>query len=126
MDKLRRNIMSVFNDMFKFGKTVTDDEFADAIMALLKPADLVWEFDPVRDYEMNKAITPIGTYFICNDRDDFTGIYVELVSCKNAEWYGSVTAHRVEVASCLDTPNEAKAAAQAHYNQMRSDVMGWK
>ena len=37
-----------------------------------------------------RADTILGTYFICDDTDDFTGLYLELVSHDKAKWWGSV------------------------------------
>ncbi len=72
---------------------------ADAILAALPEiiADMVepleWEEHPENgDPVMAKAVTKFGTYFICDDTDDFSGLYCEFITHQDATWFGTVRA----------------------------------
>lgn len=58
-----------------------------------KVKPLEWEDYPVVDGPvLAVAHTMLGTYFICDDADDFSGMYCELVSHQSPTWYGTVKA----------------------------------
>ena len=79
------------------------DHKTDAIMDLLKPADLVWEgvF----------AESPFGTYAITQYHN---GEYA---------FSHSIFPYCDPLNQSFRAPEEAKAAAQAHYNRMWLDMM---
>lgn len=57
---------------------------------------LVWVDHPFNgEPVISMAKSPFGTYFICDDTDDFTGLYCKFISHKDATWYGTVTASTV-------------------------------
>lgn len=63
----------------------------ERLNAAPKVKPLVWEEYPVCDGPvMAQSVTPIGTYFVVNDTDDFSGLYCELITHKDALWFGSV------------------------------------
>ena len=74
----------------------TDDELEAAAMlrackGRVKP--LEWEDHPACDGPvLAKAVTLLGTYFIVDDTDDFSGLYLDLISHDDARWWQSVRA----------------------------------
>ena len=90
--------------------TVAFDAMIDAV------PNLVWDIETNCEY-IKKATTSFGTYFICDDRDDFTGLYMDFVTHKNAQWFSHVTAHSIELASGVheDTTDTLEAAANKHH-----------
>jgi hypothetical protein len=79
------------------------DEAADAILAALPEmiAPLVWEFGTRnKHYDcVEYAETKAGTYFICDDNDDFTGFYCTFVYLANCTWFGTGKANSTGIAS---------------------------
>jgi hypothetical protein len=69
------------------------DGAADAILAALPDmiAPLVWEGGTRnKHYDcVEYAETKAGTYFICDDNDDFTGFYCKFVYLGNCTWFGT-------------------------------------
>lgn len=56
----------------------------------MKIKPLVWEMHPAEDgHILAKSETIIGTYFICYDNDDFSGLYCDFVSVRDATWFGT-------------------------------------
>jgi hypothetical protein len=97
---------------------------ADAAIAALEPMDkprvkpLVWEDHPADDDAViSKAVALHGTYFIVDDTDDFTGLYLQLISHDNAKWWQSVRSTCETLAENIhdDDLGPIKAAAQADY-----------
>jgi hypothetical protein len=81
---------------------------------------LEWEDYPVVDGPvMSMSVTPIGTYFICDDMDDFSGLYCELVTHQSATWFGSVKPkkHVITQYNHTDDFSPIKAAAQEDYKR---------
>lgn len=86
----------------------------------VKVRTLAWEDQPkVEGPVVSMAVCQIGTYFICDDTDDFTGLFCELVAHKNATWFGSVDCSTVEICSHQHTDDHSplQAAAQADYER---------
>lgn len=74
-------------------------DMADAILNALPDIitdmvpDLEWEEYPENGVPvMAKSTTKFGTYFICDDTDDFSGLYCEFVTHQDATWFGAVRA----------------------------------
>jgi len=98
------------------GERVIANAIIAALPGLVKP--LEWEDHPKADGPvLSQAFVQGGGYFICDDTDDFTGLYCEFISCRNATWYGSVTASTDVVFAHYqaDDPAPLKAAAQHHH-----------
>jgi len=97
----------------------------DALMDAVP--DLVWELERGCEY-VEKAVTQFGTFFIVDDTDDFTGYFVDLVTHKDAKWFGSVTATSIEVVSCVkdDSIKPLKAIANAYHRELVSEIWGGK
>lgn len=84
----------------------------------VKVKPLEWEDD--NDEEVwTKAVTQIGTYFICEDTDDFTGLYVNLISHDRAKWWQHVRSTCEVIMDHYhgDDVSMLKAAAQADYER---------
>lgn len=93
---------------------------ADAIIAALPDmmVPVVWDDYPFNgEPVISMAVTALGTYFICDDTDDFTGLYCEFISCKDATWYGTVRAATTVICDHVHTDDHTpiQAAAQAHH-----------
>lgn len=57
----------------------------------MKVRPLDWEDHPACDGPvLAKAVTLLGTYFIVDDTDDFSGLYLDLISHDDARWWQSV------------------------------------
>lgn len=101
-----------------------DEPYAKYVRADLAPVVTVKPLEWV-DYPYNgepvlsMAVCSFGTYFICDDTDDFTGLHLEFITHKNATWYGTVKAEVV----CLldhqhvDEHTPLQAVAQADYER---------
>ena len=79
---------------------------------------LVWEDYPADDGPViSKAVTLYGTYFIVDDTDDFSGLYLELVSHDDARWWQHVRSTCEILMEKIhdDDLLPIKAAAQADY-----------
>ncbi|WPZ30711.1 hypothetical protein T8A63_07045 [Sulfitobacter sp. OXR-159] len=87
----------------------------DALPGLVKP--LVWEDHPKDAPVISQAFVQGGGYFICDDTDDFTGAYLEFVSCDNVKWWQHVRSTSVELQGGFhdEDVTPLKAVAQAHY-----------
>lgn len=85
-----------------------------------KVKPLEWEDHPLNgEPVLSRAITKIGTYFICDDVDDFSGAYLTLVTHDNARWWQhvrAVTEHLIENHHD-DNIAPLKIAAQADYER---------
>ena len=62
----------------------------------MKFKKLDWDMHPCVDV-LAKAECLIGTYFIMDDTDDFTGIYCDLVKIGSAKWWGVGSVQSVPV-----------------------------
>lgn len=85
-------------------------------VARVKP--LEWEDYPADDGPvMSKSIALHGTYFIVDDTDDFSGLYLQLISHDNAKWWQHVrsTCDTLLEGIHTDDLGPIKAAAQADY-----------
>lgn len=75
------------------------------------------------DYPINgepvisMAVTALGTYFICDDVDDFSGLYCNFETHKDATWYGTVKADRQRIVRFEHDHVTIQAAAQADYDR---------
>lgn len=102
-------------------RSITAEAALSAAMAgVVKVRDLVWDDYPFNgEPVISMAVTQIGTYFICDDVDDFTGLYLEFISHKDATWFGTVSADRSEISHnrCIDDHSPMQAAAQADYER---------
>jgi len=79
---------------------------------------LRWEDHPADDGPvMSKAEALHGTYFIVDDTDDFSGLYVQLISHDKAQWWQHVrsTCETLVENVHSDDLGPLKAAAQADY-----------
>lgn len=79
---------------------------------------LVWEDHPADDGAViSKAVALHGTYFIVDDTDDFTGLYLHLISHDNAKWWQHVRSTCQTLAEKIHDEDlgPIKAAAQADY-----------
>ena len=109
-------VLTILNDRVQVGSMVEAIAALPAAPVEVKVKPLEWDRHgegPV----VWKAITALGTYFICDDTDDFTGLYLELVTHQNAQWWGKCDVLVVPIADHLNHPDEAElqAAAQADY-----------
>lgn len=87
-----------------------------ALPGLVKP--LQWEDHPKADGPvLSQAFVQGGGYFICDDTDDFTGAYLEFVSCDDVRWWQHVRSTSVELQGRFHEEDitPLKAAAQAHH-----------
>jgi len=85
-----------------------------------KVKPLEWEDHPLNGAPvLSQAITQIGTYFICDDTDDFSGFYLELVTHDNAQWWQHVRAITEHLIGNHhdDDLTPLKAAAHADYER---------
>ena len=93
----------------------------DALKAQpVKVKALVWKDYPLNgEPVISMSVTEVGTYFICDDTDDFTGLYLEFVGHKDATWYGTVKADCIELSAHnhIDDYSPLQAAAQVDYEQ---------
>lgn len=81
---------------------------------------LEWEDHPLNgEPVLSSAETQLGTYFICDDVDDFSGAYLDFVTHKDAKWWESVSAKSEQIACHHHDDNiePLKAAAQADYER---------
>lgn len=79
---------------------------------------LEWEDYPADDGSvMSKAVALHGTYFIVDDTDDFSGLYLQLISHDNAQWWQHVRSTCDTLLEGIhdDDLEPIKAAAQADY-----------
>lgn len=87
------------------------------LIPAVKP--LVWEDYPADDGPvMSKSVALHGTYFIVDDTDDFSGLYVQLISHDKAQWWQHVRSTcetLVENVHSVDL-GPLKAAAQADHD----------
>jgi len=86
----------------------------------LRVRPLEWEDHPLNgEPVLSRAITLLGTYFICDDVDDFSGNYLELISHDDARWWQHVrsTCTTIQERVHDDDLTGMKAAAQADYEQ---------
>lgn len=97
-------------------------EYIRADLATPEPAvkvkALVWEDHPACDGPViARAVTLLGTYFIVDDTDDFSGLYLDLISHDDARWWQSVrsTATHIEEHWHGDV-QPLKDKAQAHHD----------
>ena len=94
---------------------------ADAALAEIggvRVVPLEWEDHPADDGPvMSKAEALHGTYFIVDDTDDFSGLYVQLISHDKAQWWQHVrsTCETLVENVHSDDLGPLKAAAQADY-----------
>jgi hypothetical protein len=99
-------------------------ETADAILAAL-PAmieagipDLVWTDHPFNgEPVLSMAKVNGGAYFICDDTDDFSGDYLQFVSCDDVRWWQNVRSTCLTIQERFHDDDIAplKAAANAHH-----------
>ena len=98
-----------------------DTPHADAALAemgAVRVKPLRWEDHPADDGPvMSKAEALHGTYFIVDDTDDFSGLYVQLISHDKAQWWQHVrsTCETLVENVHSDDLGPLKAAAQADY-----------
>jgi uncharacterized small protein (DUF1192 family) len=93
----------------------TDEQIAARLHECVKP--LEWEDHPINGEPVySMATTALGTYFIIDDTDDFSGLYLDLISHDNAKWWQHVrpTATHIEENWHGDI-QPLKDKAQAHY-----------
>lgn len=110
----------------------TPIEYADAIIAampsMVKP--LEWDDYPINgEPVLSMAKAANGTYFICDDTDDFTGLYCEFISCKDQTWFGTVKPSTAVICSNIhddDTTPLKEAANTHHVAQVLSSFNGAK
>jgi hypothetical protein len=91
---------------------------ADLAKPVVKP--LVWVDYPYNgEPVLSMAITPLGTYFICDDKDDFSGNYLQFVSHDNAKWWQNVRSTRQTILEHIhdDDLRPMKASAQADFER---------
>ena len=93
---------------------------ADAIIAALPDMvqPLVWEDHPFNgEPVMSMAKVNGGAYFICDDTDDFSGNYLQFISCDDVRWWQSVRSTCLTIQERFHDDDIAplRAAAQAHY-----------
>lgn len=87
-----------------------------ALPELVKP--LQWEDHPESDGPvLSQAFVQGGGYFICDDTDDFTGKYLDFVSCDKVRWWQHVRSTSIELRGNFHDDDLAplKAAADAHH-----------
>jgi len=122
LDDLRQTLADVIcsdRAVDNWQATPSDYDLADAIIAalpgLVKP--LEWEDHPKDAPVISQAFVQGGGYFICDDTDDFTGAYLEFVSCDNVKWWQHVRSTSVELQGGFhdEDVTPLKAAAQAHH-----------
>lgn len=113
------------------GKNVSQSPrgIAHAIIAALPDMvqPLQWDDYPINgEPVVSRALIQGGGYFICDDTDDFTGMYCEFISCRDATWYGSVSASTVVICDHqhIDEPSQIKAAADAHHRARIMAALG--
>jgi hypothetical protein len=96
-DIIEEFVSGVYDD------AVGQREAADAIMVSLPDmiAPLVWQGGTRnKHYDcVEYAETKAGTYFICDDNDDFTGFYCTFVYLANCTWFGTGKANSRGIAS---------------------------
>ncbi|MEY1555293.1 hypothetical protein AB3Y40_06625 [Yoonia sp. R2331] len=83
-----------------------------------KVKPLVWEDHPVIDGPvLSMAVCLFGTYFVMDDTDDFSGLYLDLIYHDNARWWQSVRACSETLLERIheDDFSPLKNAAQADY-----------
>lgn len=93
-------------------------DIAEGLGRGVRVKPLEWEDHPVVDGPvMARAIALHGTYFIVDDTDDFTGLYLELISHDDARWWQNVrsTCNTIIEGYHEDDLTPLKAAAQADY-----------
>ncbi len=96
------------------------DEAAAMLRAMkgraVKP--LEWQDHPACDGPvLAKAVTLLGTYFIVDDTDDFSGLYLDLISHDDARWWQSVRATSTHIEEGWRGDVESlKNKAQADYD----------
>lgn len=79
---------------------------------------LEWEDYPADDGPvLSKAVALYGTYFIVDDTDDFSGLYLQLISHDSAKWWQHVRSTCDTLLEGIHDENlgPIKAAAQADY-----------
>lgn len=111
------------------GLEYSETDAADAILELIKGAVKPLEWTGDKDAEVwAKAVTQIGTYFICDDTDDFSGFYLELISHDDARWWQHVrsTSEMIMDGHHDDDLSPLKAAAQADYSSRILAALGVK
>lgn len=94
-------------------------EAMEAQIGRVKVRDLEWEdFPSCNDPVLSKSVTPLGTYFICDDTDDFSGLYLQLIAHDNAKWWQHVRSTCDTIAEHIHGDIEPiKATAQADYER---------
>lgn len=96
------------------------DHSAALEAAGIKVKALDWSDRPDNDpIVLSRADSLLGTYFICDDTDDFTGLYLELISHDNAKWWQHVrsTSETIRENYHGDDLAPLKATAQADYER---------
>jgi len=86
----------------------------------LRVKPLVWKEHPSDNRPaLSKAVTSFGTYFIVDDMDDFSGVYLQFVSHDRAKWWQHVrsTCETIMENYHEDDLAPVKAAAQADYER---------
>ena len=109
-------ILGAENSCRKTVYRMADAALAEIGGARVKP--LRWEDHPADDGPvMSKAEALHGTYFIVDDTDDFSGLYVQLISHDKAQWWQHVrsTCETLVENVHSDDLGPLKAAAQADY-----------
>lgn len=130
MENLREQILAVVLEGRRNNRSGV--ETADAILEQI--ARKIYEVKPLewtgdKDAEVwAKAVTQIGTYFICDDTDDFSGFYVELISHDSARWWQHVRSTREMIMDGHhdDDLSPLKASAQADYSSRILAALGVK
>lgn len=105
----------------EYGRPLTAAEqaqcFIDALPGMVAP--LVWHQSTSEIHHgcIEYAMTETGTYFICDDNDDFTGLYCDFVTIRDAQWFGSARGKSIEIISGVheDETITLRTAANAHH-----------
>ena len=66
----------------------------------MKIKQLEWEMFPKDPNVLAKAECIYGTYYICDDTDDFTGMYCNLVTLRDTKWWSFCKPESFEIFSC--------------------------
>lgn len=120
----------------KLAQIISDDRFyggplhiADAIIAALPDMvePLGWEDHPLNgEPVLSRALVQGGGYFICEDNDDFTGAYLDFVSCDNVRWWQHVRSTSTNLMENWRDDDIAplKAVAEAHHRAAIMAALG--
>jgi len=102
---------------------------ADAIIAALPDMvdPMVWDDHPFNgEPVLSMAKVNGGAYFICDDTDDFSGNYLQFISCDDVRWWQNVRSTCLTIKDRVHDDDIAplKAAAQAHHAAKIMQALG--